>query len=216
MNHSAVAFMPIRLNSQRIKNKSIINILGRPMFCWSLQTLDQLDIPVYVYTNNEEQLRKELDFRTENVSFLERPSRLDNHSVKGIEIYKEFSKQIKSEVYMLTHCTSPFVKKDTYEKALDAVLSENYDSSCTVEKKQTFSWHKGQPINFSIPRKKTQEISPVYIETSAVYCYTSEVLKMGSRSGKNHKFIISKGLENVDIDETDDLEIFQKRKQIKW
>lgn len=207
MNKDISIFMPIKLNSQRIKNKSIIDVMGRPMFCWSLETLDKIGIPIYIYTNNELEIKTKIDFKTKNVSFLQRPLHLDSHETKGIEIYKEFAKQVNSDIYLLVHCTSPFVTLETYKKTIEAVSSGEYDSACTVEKKQTFCWYDGSPINFSIPRPKTQEITPVYVETSAAYCYTNETLNSGSRSGKKHKLILSVGLETLDIDEEIDLEL---------
>lgn len=206
-NKDVVAFVPIRLNSQRIKNKSIIDIYGRPMFCWCLETLDSLNIPVYVYSNNIDALEKKIDFEYKNVYFLNRPEYLDNHDTKGIDIYKEFSKQIDANSYLLAHCTSPFVKSSSYKKCIDKVLNEGYNSSCTVEKKQTFCWHKDSPLNFSIPRQKTQDIVPVYVETSAAYCYNKDVLNSGSRTSHKNAFIVTSGFENLDIDEPEDMDI---------
>jgi len=202
----AVAFMPIRLNSQRIINKSIVDVLGRPMFCWSLESLDKLGIPVYVYTNEEKRLREVLDFETQNVMFLQRPERLDDHDTKGIDIYKSFAEQVESEVYLLAHCTSPFVETRTYQRVLNAILKEGYDSSCTVERKQTFCWHNGEKLNFTTPRPKTQEIEPVFVETSAAYCYRRGVLKSNSRSATNHRLCETNSIESIDIDEQRDLE----------
>lgn len=205
-----VCFMPIRLNSQRIKNKSIVNVLGRPMFCWSLETLDKLNIPVYVYTNNIVELKNLIDFEQKNIHWLERPEYLDGHDVQGIDIYKEFAKTVSANYYLLCHCTSPFVKLESYQKCIDSVITKEYDSAMTVRKEQTFTWYKNQPLNFNLPRKKTQELEPIYIETSAAYCYSKEILELNSRSSFNPKLIITSGLEVVDIDNSEDLEMFYK------
>lgn len=208
MNNSIVAFMPIRLNSQRIKDKSIIQIYGRPMFCWALETLSNLNIPTYVYTNEIDRLKREMDFQSSNIHFLQRPKYLDKHSTTGIQIYKEFANQVNADVYLLTHCTSPFIKLSTYQKVVKAVVSGDYDSSCTVERKQTFCWFKDKRLNFSIPRQKTQEVEPIFVETSAAYCYKKQVLDDGDRTGEKNCFIETSGLECIDIDEEKDLEIF--------
>ena len=143
---------------------------------------------------------------------MKRPKYLDDHSTKGINIYKEFSKQVKSEIYLLTHCTSPFVKRDTYERCLDAVRSGGYSSSLTVKKEQTFVWYQGSRLNFSLPRPKTQEITPVLVETSAAYCYRANVLNSGSRSCDQPSLILTNGLETIDIDEMNDLELIRRLK----
>jgi CMP-N-acetylneuraminic acid synthetase len=203
-----VIFMPMRLNSQRIKHKNIINVFGRPMFCWSLETLDKLNLPIYIYTSDIKIFKEHLDFIPKNINFIERPKILDNNDICGYLIYKEFSNIINSSAYMLTHCTSPFVKLETYERIINAVLIDGYDSSCTVEKKQTFCWYKNNKINFSMPRIKTQDLEPIFIETSAAYCFKKEVLNLGCRTGSNICFIETSGIENFDIDNKSDLEIF--------
>lgn len=206
MIEEVVAFMPIRLNSQRIKEKSIADVQGRPMFCWSLETLDKLSIPVYVYTNNEERLREKLDFQPKNVIFLKRPEHLDDHDTKGIEIYKEFAKQVPSKKYLLTHCTSPFVKLESYKRCIDAV-GLNYDSSLTVKEEKTFCWFNDSPLNFKTPRPKTQDLLPVLVETSAAYCYLKNVLDSNSRSGENVMLVKTRGEETIDIDDQEDLDL---------
>lgn len=208
--NKVVAYMPIRLNSQRIKQKSIIDVLGRPMFCWSLETLDKLGIPVYVYTNEIERLKDKLDFKTKNIIFLERPKRLDDNDIKGIDIYKQFSKQVDSEIYLLTHCTSPFVTLESYKNCINAVLSGTNLSSMTVKKEQTFVWYKSDRLNFSLPRPKTQEIEPVFIETSAAYCYRKEVLNSNSRTCDKPRLILTNGIETIDIDEEEDLQLIRR------
>jgi len=207
MKHKVVAFMPIRLNSQRIKNKSIQLIAGRPMFCWSLETLDNLGIPVYVFTNETDKLKSLLDFNPSNVVWLERPEYLDSSDTKGLDIYKEFSKKINSEIYLLVHCTSPFTAIGTYKKCIDAVLYDTHLSSLTVKKQQTFIWYNERPLNFSFPRQKTQDLTPIFIETSAAYCFKKEILSTDSRTCKNPKLVLTEGIETIDIDEQSDLKM---------
>ena len=214
MKDEVVCFVPIRLNSVRVKQKSILNVAGRPMFCWSLSTLDKLGIPVYVYSSDIKKLKEKIDFEFKNIIFLNRPEFLDADDTVGLDIYKEFSKQVESDVYLLAHCTSPFVTLETYKKCIQAVL-EGSESSLTVKKEQTFVWYKKEKLNFSIPRLKTQEIEPVYIETSAAYCYRKHTLENNSRSCDNPCLIMTEGLETIDIDEKSDLELIRSTSTMK-
>ena len=92
-----VFLMPIKINSTRLKNKSIKNLLGRPLFCWSLETLDKLDVPIYVFSSDCELLKKKIDFDSKNIFFLDRDKRFDHDDVLGIQIYKEFRKIIPAD-----------------------------------------------------------------------------------------------------------------------
>ena len=197
--------MPIRLNSERIPKKSILKIKGRPLFCWSLKTLDKLNIPIHVYSSKTTALKSLLDFKPSNITFTYRPEQLDTDSTKGIEIYKKFAETIPSEKYLLTHCTSPYIKLATYKKLIKAL--DEYDSAATVLKYKTFVWYKNNPLNFEMPRPQTQTIEPVYIETSGAYSYKNYVLDNDSRSSlTSHKNIIVSTKEALDIDTPKDLE----------
>jgi len=208
-----VAYMPIRLNSKRVERKSVRLLGNRPLLCWSLEQLDLLGIPVCVYCSEPAELASFLDFEANNVRFVRRPVHLDDDLTIGIDIYREFSKTVSAKVYLLTHCTSPFVSANTYRKVVAAVTSGEYDSSCTVYKVQTFCWHRNSPINFSVPRPRTQDIEPIYVETSAAYCYSADVLDKGGRTGKRHKLVVTDKRETLDIDHMDD---FTEAERLIW
>ena len=62
-----VFFMPIKINSTRVKNKSIKTLDDRPLFCWSLETLDKLGVPIYVFSSDCNILKQKLDFNSKNI-----------------------------------------------------------------------------------------------------------------------------------------------------
>ena len=210
----AVIFMPIRMNSKRILNKNLQKICEMPMFCWSLNKIKDLGVPVYVYSNWPDELKQAamgrfpdtFDKKYENVTFLKRPHKLDNDTTLGIDIYKTFAAEVPAKVYMLVHCTSPFVKRTTYMTVMQSVISTKYESASTVQKIKTFSWYKNSPLNFSLPRPRTQDIEPVYVETSGAYCYTREVLALNQRSSEKNNQVIVDNIEAVDIDTPLDLD----------
>jgi len=203
-NLKTVAFMPIRLNSKRVKQKSVRDFGGRPLFCWALERLDQLGIAVYIYCSAVDEIRGHLDFRPRNIAIEKRPIALDSDQTKGIEIYKAFAEAVDADVYLLAHATSPFITTNTYKVALDAVQSGNHDSALTVKRIQSFCWFSGSPLNFSLPRVQTQLLQPVFVETSAVYAYTKPILGLGDRSSLNPKLIELTSPEDEDIDTEDD------------
>lgn len=201
-----VFLMPIKINSTRLKNKSIKNLLGRPLFCWSLETLDKLGVPVYVFSSDCEFLKKKIDFDSKNIFFLDRDKRFDHNDVLGIQIYKEFRKIIPANNYILTHCTSPFIKLSSFQRSIDFLCKDNFESVVSVSKIKTFCWFNDEKINFSLPRPKTQDLLPVLVETSGIYGYKNRVLDSNARTSDNCKTIILNNFESIDIDDKDDFE----------
>ena len=103
--------------------------------------------------------------------------------------------------------TSPFTQKETIKNALSKVLYEGYDSAFTARRLQTFAWYEGKPVNYKlddVPR--TQDMEPVFIETSAFFIFKKELwVKYGRRIGF-HPYIQEVGeIEAVDIDTMEDL-----------
>lgn len=81
-----------------------------------------------------------------------------------------------ADVYLLAHATSPFIRPATIAAALHKVTDEGYDSAFSAERMQTFAWYRGEPLNYAldaIPR--TQEIEPVFVETSAFFIFRREI-----------------------------------------
>ena len=203
----AVAFIPIKLNSQRLPHKNILPIAGHPL-CWHLcNTLHQvkgLDA-VYVYCSDS----SVQNYIPAETQFLQRPEWLDGNLVKGFDIYGEFIKTIAADVYVLAHTTSPFIKVSSCQNALDHILSGENDSAFSAERIQTFAWYKGNPINYDlqdVPR--TQDMEPVMVETSAFYMFKKEIFTQHHRRIGFHPYIQEvSGMEAVDIDDKKDYDM---------
>lgn len=169
-----VALIPIKLNSERVPHKNILP-LGKKSLCYylpnELTKVKAID-DIYVYCSDE----KVMEYLPKNVKFLKRDKKLDGNLVKGKEIYDAFISEIEADIYILAHTTSPFTKAKTVENALNKVIFSEYDSAFSAQKIQTFAWFNGETINYNlndIPR--TQDIEPVYVETSAFFIFKKEL-----------------------------------------
>lgn len=114
-----VAFVPIRLNSQRVEGKNLRQLGGKPLMCHILGTLlgvEAID-EVYVYCSDEA-VRAYLP---EGVRFLRRSPHLDRNETLGGEIYDAFTAAVDADVYVLAHATSPFIRAATIAAALRKV-----------------------------------------------------------------------------------------------
>lgn len=210
MKKKVVAFVPIKLNSQRLPGKNLLP-LGSHALCWyifnSLLKVKKID-EVYVFCSNYE-IKK---YIPDKVKFLKRSNYLDGDLVKGNEIYSSFIQLIDSDIYILAHATSPFITSATIDNALSKVLFEDYDSALSVQKKQTFVWYNGKPLNYKlndIPR--TQDIEPVYIETSGFFIFNKNIFTDHRRRiGFKPYFQEVDEIEAIDIDTKEDYEFALK------
>lgn len=205
-----VAFVPIKLNSQRVKNKNILPLGGHPL-CWhvfhALLQAEGID-GVYCYCSDEA-IR---EYIPGAVTFLKRDPALDGQLVKGFDIYERFIQDVDADVYVLCHATSPFIKAETITRGVRAVKEEGYDSAFSAQRVQTFAWYQGRPINYDIndvPR--TQELEPVFVETSAFFIFQKDVfVKHRRRIGFRPYLCETDAMEAVDIDEPEDYEFARR------
>lgn len=114
-------------------------------------------------------------------------------------------------MYVAMCTTSPFTKSDTIKNALNKVVHEGYDSAFTVRRLQTFAWYENKPINYDLDEvPRTQDMEPVFIETSAFFIFKKELwLEHGRRIGFNPYMQEVDEIEAVDIDTMDDLKFAQ-------
>ncbi len=205
-----VAFVPIRLNSKRVVGKNLKMLGKKPLLRYILDTLVQVKRidEVYVYCSSEEII----PYLPNRVKFLKRPEFLDRDETLGKEIYEEFTKTIDADVYILAHTTSPFMKVETVENALDKILDEDYDSAFSAEKIQTFTWFKGKTLNYDLKEiPRTQTIEPVFVETSAFFMFKRDIWKVHKqRIGFKPYMALVDKIEGVDIDWPEDFNFAEK------
>jgi CMP-N-acetylneuraminic acid synthetase len=199
-----VAFVPIRLNSQRIEGKNLRELGGRPMMTYLLESLakaSNID-EVYVFCSN----REVEQYLPAGVKFLQRDERLDSNSTLGAEIYDAFTQQVEADIYILAHTTSPFIRTSTIEQAVSKVESGEYDSAFSAERVQTFAWWQGKPLNYTFERvPRTQDLEPVYVETSAFFVFREDVWREKHRRiGERAYMAVTDRIESMDIDNPDD------------
>jgi len=203
-----IAVVPMKLNNKRLPNKNTKSFTnGNPLCHYVLSTLLNVEgvDEVYVYCSNPDIQ----DFIPKGVKFLKRDSLLDQDTTSMNEVLDAFAKDVHADIYMMTHTTSPFVRKESLEKGLEAVVSGEYDSAFAAKKIQDFLWKNGEPFNYeldNIPR--TQDISPLYKETSGFYIYKKIIItELNRRIGDNPYIVEVDEIESLDIDVAEDFVI---------
>ena len=134
---------------------------------------------------------------------------LDLPTSNFTQIFDSFIKIVDADIYVYAHATAPFISIKTMKECIEAVKSGKYDSAFCAVKLQDYLWCNGEPLNFdttNLPR--TQDLKPIYKETSGVYVFTKEVYnKYRYRIGKNPYIKEVSFKEAVDIDNPEDFDL---------
>ena len=200
-----VAVVPMKLNNRRLPQKNTKPFTnGEPLCFYILRTLLKVDAieAVYVYCSNPDIQ----DYLPEGVRFLQRDKGLDSDFTKMNEVLSAFAKDVTADVYVMAHTTAPFVREESVEAGINAIIHKGYDSAFSAKILQDFLWQDGAPFNYdlsNIPR--TQDLKPFYVETSGFYIYKRSVIESLNRRIGDNPFIVSVGeIEGIDIDEQED------------
>jgi CMP-N-acetylneuraminic acid synthetase len=201
-----VAFVPLKLNNERLPGKNTKRLGGdEPLYhriLRSLKSVSEID-EIYVFCSSDG-----LDDIPPGVTYLQRDKSLDLSSTKINEVMIAFGRAVAADVYVLAHATAPFLSAASIAKVVHAVTGGEHDSAMTVTALHEFLWMDGEPLNYNpahIPR--TQDLMPVYMETSGVYAYTDTVLSQGRRVGSHPALISVSKIESIDINESIDWDI---------
>ena len=207
MKKKIVAIMPVKLNNERLPGKNTKMLGDKPLIQYSLESLEQVEELDEIYVFCSDPSIKA--YLTPKVKFLQRPARLDEPTSNFTQIFETFMKQIDADIYLYAHATAPYVTADTIRKVIQNVAEGGYDSSFTAEKIQDFLWMDNKPLNFdaaNVPR--SQDIPPIYRETSGVYAYTKEVFEKYRRRIGVHVYPVEVDKkESIDINYPEDFKL---------
>ena len=212
-------FTIIKEESKRIPDKNFTDLNGHPLWWHLLSELEGLDVTV---NTDSQKFIKQL--RSANLGSLKVIKRLQKHidwennedldSSPVEDMLFEFCKTIdRSEIVVLTHITSPFIKKETIFAAVDALQNDIKSKSIhSVQQVQDFVWLKqtgdASPVNFCTDRiQQTQDLLPILVSKGAFFiAKAGDILDQRSRLPKPLLFFPLDHMQATEIDNFEDLE----------
>lgn len=203
-----VAYIPVKLNNERFPNKNLKCFDDGTPLCHlvfnTLSAVEEID-EIYCYCSNP----KIKEYLTGRVKFLQRSESLDTPETRCGDIIKSFLNDVDTDIVVMSHVTSPFLKSDTVVKCLNAVKKGAYDSAFTVNKFQDYLWKNGKPLNFDASNiVRSQDLPVIYKEACDCYVFTRQLFEKHSRRIGFNPFICEVDkIEAIDINYSQDFEI---------
>ena len=202
-----VAIMPIKLKNERCPGKNTRILGSKPLLQYELDSLKETGLcdSINVYCSDD----TVVPFLPEGVNFVKRPKELDLRTSIFTQIFTNFMNEQDADIYVYAHATAPYISVETMKQCIEAVKSGKHDSAFCATKLQDYLWRNGEPLNFdatNVPR--TQDLEPIYQETSGVYVFTKSVfMDYKRRIGKNPFIKEVTFKETVDIDNPEDFDL---------
>lgn len=206
-----VAMIPARAGSKRVKSKNIRFLSGKPLISYVIETLLELDMPIYVNSDCEVILSIAKDY---GVVPYKRNAYLASDIATNDEFAYDFIKDVDCEYLLQVLPTSPFVTKKEISSFIDRLISGDVDTLVSVKNTQIGCVFKGDSLNFRKTQKNppSQEMDPIQIYTTSLMGWRSTVFidnyeRLGCAYhggiGKTEYYEI-KGFSTLDIDNEED------------
>jgi len=210
MEDAIVALVPMKHNSERVKNKNHREFNGRPLFHWILATLEKAELVDRIVVNTDSTQIAEGAIDQFNVEIIRRPEHLCGDSISMNRIIQYDIEHTEADLYLQTHCTNPLVKPETVDRAIQTFKTSSFDSLFSVSRIQSRYWTSdAEPINHDrnqlIP---TQNLDPTYKENSNIYLFNKKMFEVQqNRIGSEPLLFEMEYAESVDIDYPVDFQI---------
>lgn len=203
-----VAFLPVKGTSSRIENKNIKLLDGKPLFLHTLEKLSSCSFIDEVYLDSESEKIFSLAENV-NCNFLKRDPLLATNDTDGHSLFYNEAKKVEADIYIQILGTSPFIRKETIQKGIEVLKTQNkYDSVILVKKEKLYTWNE-QTANYNLEHiPNSVDLPDTIIETMGLYITRKSVaLNMKKRIGKKPYLLEASSIEAIDVNYPDEFEL---------
>jgi len=209
VERKVTALVPMKGNSERVPNKNIRDLCGKPVCHWIIEELSKSKYIDEIIINTDSNKIKELVSLFELVKVIDRPEYLLGDKVSIQPLIEHDIKYSKNEYILQTHSTNPLLTSETIDKSIETFFLHeiNNDALFSVTPiQQRFYFKNGKPVGHDPDNLiQTQLLEPIYHENSCIYIFSKETnKKTQNRLGKKPYMFEIDPLEAADIDEWQD------------
>lgn len=211
-NKKILALVPIKEHSTRIPNKNTKDLAGKPMMAYILETLKKVKRLDRIVVSTESKKVAEIAKKYgAEVPFV-RPVSLTLDNVITHSVVKHAVEELeKKENYipdyvLLVYTTSPLLKVERIEEAIDIALDRDSDAVFSGTYDKGHYWREavgGWTRFYPITSKNSQFQEPLVKENGAICLVKMSLLKKQLGADKSDVLIMEKD-ENIDVDYPED------------
>lgn len=203
------AFLPAKGTSERIENKNKKFLDGERLYIRGLKILLACKNIDQVYLDTEDDNMYDM-VKYMPIEFMKRDPQFANNATDGNGM---FLNEVKSfpdaDIYVQLLCTSPFIKPETVDKAIQ-ILIENpeYDSVVLMKKDKQYLWDENGPLynKNKIPNSVT--LPDTIIESMGLYVMRKDAaIKTNRRFGDKPYLLFGDVLELIDVNLPEEFEL---------
>lgn len=210
MKKKIIAIIPARAGSKGIPNKNIRLLSNKPMIYYSIDNAIKSNYidDIIVSTDSEE---IEVIAKQMNVKCSIRSSDLCKDDVTLDEVIYDVAKGADTDIIITMQPTSPTLKSETLDKAIEYYISNNFDTLISVHNEPHLSWHiENNTLIKNYDKRLNRQYLPAnYVETGAFVITRKKFITQETRFGNNVGIFELEDNEAIDVDNFLDLKLVQ-------
>ena len=221
-NKKITAVIPVRKNSQRVKNKNLRKFGQKNLLYYKIQQLKRIKSidKIVVNTDSEKAIKisKEL-----GIDYWRREKFYASSACKNSDFWKHIGQTTDGEYVLFVNCTSPLIKDRTIKNIITFFKNnkKKYDSVNTASNLKQFMYKNNRPFNFDPSKAPNSQNLPDILSLSFGVSLLSRLNMIKNKSiiGRRPYLYRLDELESVDIDTEIDFKfaefLFNKQRKKK-
>ena len=196
------AVIPVRKGSQRVRDKNLRTFADSNLLTLKIRTLQKVKglTEIIVNTDSEEAI---VIAENNGVRYHRRELYYASSQCSGSEFFEHLGKVTDTDVFAYCPPTSPFVKPETMEKAIEMFLNDTeHDCLSTVSIVKDFLWLDGKAVNYDPKNAPNSQNLPDMeaLNFGFTLVKRDNMIKNRNIIGKKPLFIRTSDVEAIDID----------------
>ena len=181
---TAIAMIPARMGSQRLKRKNLQPLLGTPLIVHAIRKCLAADVFDEVWVNSEHP-----DFQpiaeAEGARFHQRPEHLGNDAATSEQFVAEFLEAHACDRLFQVHSIAPLLTVADVQDFVRAMLASDDDTMMSIVEENLECAYRGVPVNFTFAAKtNSQDLTPIQRIVWAITGWRRDVYLAAARAGR--------------------------------
>lgn len=156
--------IPARYGSQRVKNKNLRMMNGKPMIAYAIEAARNAALLDEVFVNTESDVIGAVAEEM-GAGYYRRPAALALDTALQEEFNYDFIKNSAADVLVMINPVSPLIEAEDIDAIVQYFIDHDYDTLITTEELRLQAFCGGEPVNIDPARflQPTQEIAPIQL-----------------------------------------------------
>lgn len=217
MNRKILAVIPARGGSKGIPRKNV-KLLGKhPLIYYAINSAQNSKyVTDVVVTTDSDEILSVAEHLGVDTLLREESLAQDNITLDPVvyDAYVRMERKFhkKYDVVITLQPTSPLLKSETLDLAIESFLQKQLDTMISVKEQRCLSWSQcnGRFVPNYQERVNRQQLPANYVETGGIFITKADCVKQHTRIGEHMSVFVLNDIEGIDIDDYSDWWIADK------